>query len=197
MSSDPAKPTQNQPKRDLYTPQPVQTRVIARHMNGESNRKIAAEEGIDRATVGRILSQEELTRVIAEQQLALVHLGWSAIAVYQAALDSDDLEIAVPTATKLLEGTRLLHKEGFQITLLNTVDWVERNDKKRALEATLGAVARDEPPPKMPPTSAYKPCPTIAPRRKAALSQTSSSASGLLKRPTFQDRPGKDDPFRP
>ena len=41
------------PKGDLYTSTPVQTRVFDRHMNGESKRKIAREEGIDRGTVSR------------------------------------------------------------------------------------------------------------------------------------------------
>jgi hypothetical protein len=49
MSSKPDKPKQSPPtKRNLYTPTAVQNRVIARHIKGESNRKIAKEERIDR-----------------------------------------------------------------------------------------------------------------------------------------------------
>jgi CENP-B N-terminal DNA-binding domain len=47
------------PKRRLYTPKPKQIDVIGRHLNGESDRKIAREENIDRGTVVRILRQEE------------------------------------------------------------------------------------------------------------------------------------------
>src|SRR5713101_764551 len=101
MSSDPAKPLQTPPKRGLNTPQPVRTKVIARHMNGESNRKIAAEEGIDRATVSRILSQKEVVTMLAEQQSQLLLMGSSALAVYQEALDCDDLGMAAATATKV------------------------------------------------------------------------------------------------
>jgi hypothetical protein len=42
--------------------------IIARHLDGESNRKIAREEEIDRETVDRILTQQELVAMIAEQQ---------------------------------------------------------------------------------------------------------------------------------
>jgi hypothetical protein len=48
------------PKRELYTPKPKQAEVIKRHLNGESDRKIAREENIDRATVARILTEPEL-----------------------------------------------------------------------------------------------------------------------------------------
>ena len=60
MTKKATKPGQNRPKkRGPYTPPPVQVRVIARHMDGQSNRRIASEEGIHRETVGHILSQQE------------------------------------------------------------------------------------------------------------------------------------------
>ncbi len=65
MSSNPVEPL---PQAKLYTPKPKQTRVITRHLNGESNRKIAREEQIDRATVNRILNQEELIDMMAKLQ---------------------------------------------------------------------------------------------------------------------------------
>jgi hypothetical protein len=66
MSSAAAKPLPS--RRALHTPKPKQTQVIARHLMGESNRKIAREEGIDRAAVARILSQEEVLNLVAEGQ---------------------------------------------------------------------------------------------------------------------------------
>ena len=58
-----AKQLQIQPKRRvLYTPEPVRVRVVARHIEGESNREIARNEAIDRDTVGRILSQQIQSR---------------------------------------------------------------------------------------------------------------------------------------
>jgi len=94
--------------------------------------------------------------VIADQQLALVQLGWNAISVYQAALESDDPEIAVPAATKILEGTHLLNKRGFRPTLLSAVDWLEekKKDREARLRMDTEAVVRDEPTPRMPPTQA-------------------------------------------
>jgi hypothetical protein len=65
--------------RGLYTPEPVRGRVLARHMNGESNREIARIEGIDRETVGRILSQQEVVNLIAQNQARLLSLVPKAI----------------------------------------------------------------------------------------------------------------------
>ena len=68
-----AKWRQTRPKpRDLYTPVPVRGRVLARHIAGASNRQIAAEEGIDRETVGRILSQHEVVQMFAQYQQRLL-----------------------------------------------------------------------------------------------------------------------------
>ncbi len=62
-------------ERNLYTPQPVQARVIERNLAGASNREIAREEGLDRETVHRILSQRELVEVLAENQSRLLRLA--------------------------------------------------------------------------------------------------------------------------
>jgi len=105
------------PERELYTPKAVQIRVMARHVAGESNRQIAIQEGLDRETVHRILTQQELVELIAEQQTQLLLLGSKAIAVYQEALECQDLGIAVATATKILEGTGVMDKQGLQRTI--------------------------------------------------------------------------------
>ena len=51
--------------------------------------------------------------MLAEQQSQLLLMGSSALAVYQEALNSDDLGMAVATATKVLEGTGALNKQDF------------------------------------------------------------------------------------
>ena len=91
--------------------------MIARHLDGESNRKIAREEEIDRETVDRILTQKELVVMIAEQQTRLLRLGSKAIDVYEEALGGQDLGMALATATKILEGTGVQDKRGLQGTI--------------------------------------------------------------------------------
>jgi hypothetical protein len=113
MARKATKSRQKPPKRrQLYTPEPVRERVIARRMSGESNRQIAREEGIDRETVGRILSQPEVEQMKAQYQSRLLSLGAKAIGVYDEALSSGDLRIATPVATRVLEGVGVLQKGG-------------------------------------------------------------------------------------
>ena len=59
-------------------------------MNGQSNREIAKAEAIDRSTVGRILSQQEVVHMIAEGQSQLLSLVPRAIEVCKEAMESDD-----------------------------------------------------------------------------------------------------------
>ena len=163
MSNTVPKSLPAQSEREPYTPKPKQTRVIARHLNGESNRRIAREEGIDRETVSRILSQKELVAMLAEQQSRLLRMGSKAMDVYEEALDSENLGIAVATATKILEGTGVLNKEGLQ----HTIDWAShrnRNYKTPILpEFRQGPeefVRRDdEATPRMPPSIALQTVP--------------------------------------
>ena len=109
MARKTTKLRQIKPKsRGFYTPEPVRGRVLVRHMNGESNREIAKAEAIDRSTVGRILSQQEVVHMIAEGQSQLLSLVPKAIEVYRVALDSDDERLATATATKILEGAQVL-----------------------------------------------------------------------------------------
>jgi hypothetical protein len=75
---------------------------------------------------------------------------------HEEALDSENLGMTVATATKILEGTGVLNKEGLQ----HTIDWTghrNRNYKTPMLpEFNQGPeeyVRRDdEPTPRMPPT---------------------------------------------
>ena len=57
-------------------------RVIEHHVNGESNREIAGQEGIGRDTVGPILSQQEVVQKIAQCRTRLLDLVPQAINVY-------------------------------------------------------------------------------------------------------------------
>ena len=58
----------------------------------------AREEGIDRETVSRILSQKELVTTLAEQQSRLLRMGSKAMDVYEEALDCENLGMALATA---------------------------------------------------------------------------------------------------
>jgi hypothetical protein len=66
----------------MYTPGPVRNRVVARHINGESNRRIAAAEGIDRVTVSKILSQKEILVMKAQSQTLLFGMVPEAIGTF-------------------------------------------------------------------------------------------------------------------
>jgi hypothetical protein len=118
MPQKATKARQNRPKeRTLYTPEPVRGRVINRHISGQSSRQIASEEGIDRETVGRILSQREVVQLIAQYQARVLSLVPKAIAAYEEILDSDNLHLKAAIATKLLEGLQVLHKGGIEQTI--------------------------------------------------------------------------------
>jgi transposase len=108
---------QSESNRELYTPQPVQARVVERHLDGASNRQIAKEEGLDRETVSRILSQRELVEMRAAQQSQLQRLVSKALKVYEELLDSPDARLAAATATKILEGTGVMDGRGLQLAI--------------------------------------------------------------------------------
>ncbi len=122
-------------RRGPYTPEPVQARVVSRHMSGESVRGIARAESIGRDTVGRILSQQEVVETIARYQSRLLDMVPKAIGVYHEALQSDDLHLAAATATKLLEGMQVLHKGGIEqtIQLANRASPESNQEQRRLL----------------------------------------------------------------
>jgi hypothetical protein len=103
------------PSQRGYKPAPVQDRVLERHINGQSDRKIAAAEHIDRATVKRIRSKAELAQTIAEAQSRLQSDLSTAIEVLESALLSGDLRIALPVAMKLAERFGVLPKNGIEL----------------------------------------------------------------------------------
>jgi Homeodomain-like domain len=100
------------PKRPLLlTPEPIRQRVVARHIQGESQRQIAREEGIDRGTVGRILSQTEVVERLAAFDADFLDMAPEAIRAIRAALTSEDERIRTAAAFRFVE---LMHKRGME-----------------------------------------------------------------------------------
>ena len=69
--------------RALRTPKAVQTRVLAACFAGKSNRQISGELGVDRHTVGRILSQQEVRSLLEEYRQQARELVPGALAVLE------------------------------------------------------------------------------------------------------------------
>ena len=100
---------QKGPKRRApYTPEPVQERVLAGHLAGRSGRRIAREEGIDRKTVDRILTQPEVAKLRSQYKQRLFSFVPKALDVIDEALSSDDERIRFKAATKLLEALQVM-----------------------------------------------------------------------------------------
>jgi hypothetical protein len=100
------------PKRQpLITPKPIRQRVVARHIQGESQRQIAREEGIDRGTVGRILSQTEVVERLAAFDADFLDMAPEAIRAIRGALTSEDERIRTAAAFKYVE---LMQKRGME-----------------------------------------------------------------------------------
>jgi hypothetical protein len=130
--SRPPKSRHSQPKAVvLRTPEPVQGRVIARYVQGQSNRAIAAEECLDRSTVARILSQPEVARLMGEYQAQILGLVPLAIAAFEEVLISDNLPLKGATATKLLEGVGALLKNGSERLADNTATLEQEHRQQR------------------------------------------------------------------
>src|SRR6516225_6630335 len=104
---------QKGPKRRApYTPEPVQERVMAGHLAGRSGRRIAREEGIDRKTVDRILTQPEVVKMRSQYKQRLFSFVPKALDVIDEALSSDDERIRFTAATKLLEALQVMPRGG-------------------------------------------------------------------------------------
>jgi phosphomevalonate kinase len=112
------KSSQMPPKRELYTPGPVRERVVALHMSGESKRKIARTEKIDRETVSRILSQREVVQRIAHYQGELVNILPKVVGVLEKALDSENPRVALAAANKVMTTIQILYRDGVEKTML-------------------------------------------------------------------------------
>jgi hypothetical protein len=146
-------------------------------MKGESNREIAREEKIDRATVGRILSQKEVVQTMAEQQSRLLSLGNRAIGVFEEALDCEDLGIAAATATKILEGTGVMNRRGLQGTIDDTKARHFDRSTKSDVEFALWPGEFVWPPDSLPPQSELKRQRRKPPKPELSEISTDESAS--------------------
>jgi hypothetical protein len=69
---------------------------------------------MDRKTVGRILSQPRIVKLVARYQEQLLNLVPKAIDVYDDALISDDERVRVAVATKLVEGLQVMPRGNTQ-----------------------------------------------------------------------------------
>src|SRR5262245_37174223 len=104
MSKNLSQPLNAALEQEFYTPKPKQARIIERHFRGDSKRKIAREERVDRETVTAILSQKEVVMKMAQLQSKALGLGDMALDVLVKAMTSKDLVLAAATSNKLLEG---------------------------------------------------------------------------------------------
>jgi hypothetical protein len=133
------KSSQMPPKRELYTPEPVRERVVALHMSGESKRKIARSEKIDRETVSRILSQREVVQAIAHYQAQLLSILPKTVGVLEKALDSSNPRVALAAANKVMTTMQVLYRDGVEKTMLvanqTPSEW-ETEEKLRKLDIT-------------------------------------------------------------
>ena len=75
MAKDKSEQTRTQKRPKSYLPEVKRKRIVGRHVAGESYRKIAAGEGVNKETVGRVLnlpeSKEELHRLGDDQTARL------------------------------------------------------------------------------------------------------------------------------
>jgi hypothetical protein len=113
MTRKTAKSRQTPPKRRRsYTPDPVRSRIIAKHVGGHSNREIAKEEGIDRDTVSRVLSQDDAVKMMQRYRFQILAMVPQAITVYEHLLHSKDEKVRAAAAAKILEGLQVFPKDG-------------------------------------------------------------------------------------
>jgi hypothetical protein len=123
------------PKRPLLiTPGPVRERVVARHIEGESQRQIAREEGIDRANVARILSQTEVAERLAGFDAEFLDMAPEAIRAIRAALTSDDERISTAAAFRYVE---LMQKRGME-QMMQTAEAAAPKTTEKSRQSKIG-----------------------------------------------------------
>jgi hypothetical protein len=141
MSQNAAKNSGRRPKQRVsYKSKPVQQRIVALHISGESNRKIAITEGIDRGTVGRIVSHGKLVQQIAQCQLRLFDLVPAAIREVESALSSADQRIRMRAAIKVLEGIGVLNRGGIEQSIENASRASSATHGNERIRGVLGQI---------------------------------------------------------
>ena len=91
-----------------YTPKPKQSRVLARHAAGHSDRRIAREEGISRGTVYRIRSQSENAMLLQSFREMILDIVPNAIKGLAQLVKEQDRQAIIET----LYGSRvLIHRQ--------------------------------------------------------------------------------------
>lgn len=88
-------------------PPAVQAAVLAKRMNGDSKRQIAEDLEISRNTVTRILTDTELTQVVAEGKTGIYRLIPKAVKAFEHALDKN----RTSEAELILRSTGVLPQE--------------------------------------------------------------------------------------
>jgi hypothetical protein len=134
---------------------------MAGHLAGRSGRRIAREEGIDRKTVDRILTQPEVVKLRSQYKQRLFSFVPKALDVIDEALSSDDERIRFTAATKLLEALQVMPR-GRNGQLDLHLDEVNQTMEMILAESDIHGVPHPEPVAQM--EAAEE---TAAPNRKA------------------------------
>jgi len=106
------KSSQMPPKRKkTYKSAATRARVLTKHIGGKSNREIAQEEGIDRATVSRILSRDEVVKMVKRNYFDIVAMVPQALDVYKDLLESKDKKMRFGVASRVIDVLRIFSKD--------------------------------------------------------------------------------------
>ncbi len=103
-------------------------------MSGESKRKIAREEKIDRGTVHRILSAREIVEIVAQSQSQILGMLPKAVRVLNKTLDGGDRRLALGAATKLMAFTEDLCKRGVEQTIARAQKETAKEDAANEIQ---------------------------------------------------------------
>src|SRR5262245_57988116 len=129
-----------EPTNNLHTPVPVQDRVIQRYVAGESQREIARNESLDRATVSRILSLREVFEHHALHESRLLAASDRAMQTMENLMRDPDSRVALAASAKVLDSianlkANLSRKDQDEVRYVNAMTpGLRKPRKKRPLE---------------------------------------------------------------
>jgi len=134
-------------KRTLYTPEPLQHRIIALHINGESDHEIGKKAGIHRSTVKRIRSRPEVLKIIAEQKNRVLLMTPKAMDVYLGTLEALDPKLKFVAATNILKSAGVIEQgsgnaKNGHFTLTKS-DW-ELEHERRINRLAMGRLSMED-----------------------------------------------------